>query len=196
MVLGFGTISQLLGASWNPPGKLVLSLVSDLLFYITSVQGLRGTMPLSTRDPFDDNCRHLATFPDHILRDLARNDCAGHDYRKHAVEILLVRKSPLVKHPDLLQFVQELEVELDGIEFDHPDTSSGPGPLTTSVTTQTMFADGSVTVDLDAMRKEGLLADTVLSEEEPIVPTPTPDTVPPKPHKPRKPKDTSADATE
>lgn len=154
-------------------------------------------MPLSTRDPFDDNCAHLATFPDHILRDLARNDCAGHEYRKHAVEVLLVRKSPLVKHPDLLQFVQELEVELDGIEFEHPDPGYSQGtPLSASVTTNTMFADNVTIVDLEAMRKEGFLVDTVVSEEEPIiVPTLAPIPIPPKPSRiPRKKKDTP-DAT-
>ena len=125
-------------------------------------------MSICKKDPFEDNCRHLTTFPDHVLRDLARNDCAGHDYRKHAVEVLLVRKSPMVQHPDLRQFLEELEVELDGIEFDHPDP--GPGPLTASVTTATMFG-----------------AD--------LVPTDPSDPLPTRaPRKPRKTKDTPTDA--
>lgn len=93
-------------------------------------------------DPLFDNFAHLKTFPDHILRDIARNDCAEHEYRKHAVEILVVRKSPVVKHPDLQPFVHELNVELDGIQFEYPDP--GPGPLTAGVTTETMFADDLV----------------------------------------------------
>lgn len=93
-------------------------------------------------DPFNDNNRHLLPLPDSILRDLGRNEAATREYRKAAVEILWNRKSPYVKHSDLRQFVEELEIELDGIVFDHP--ASGPGPLTSSVTTRTMFSDGPV----------------------------------------------------
>jgi len=82
-------------------------------------------MPLSTRDPFEDNSQHLRTFPDHVLLDIARNDAAQKPYRLLAVEILQVRKSPLIKHPDIQFLVSELEIELDGIVFEHP-APSGP----------------------------------------------------------------------
>ena len=100
-------------------------------------------MALSNRDPFSDNAQHLRTFPDHVLLDIARNDAAQKPYRLLAVEILQVRKSPLIKHPDIQFLVSELEIELDGIVFEHP-APSGPGPLTSSITTATMFADGPI----------------------------------------------------
>lgn len=100
-------------------------------------------MALSTRDPFADNSAHLKTFPDHVLLDIARNDAAQKPYRLLAVEILQVRKSPLIKHPDIQFLVSELEIELDGIVFEHP-APGGPGPMTSGVTTKTMFSDGPV----------------------------------------------------
>ena len=99
-------------------------------------------MPLSNRDPFDDNCAHLKTFPDHILLDIARNGAAQHDYRLFAVELLHSRKSPKLQHPDIQGLVRDLEIELEGIVFEHPAPS--PGPLVASVTTSTMFADNRV----------------------------------------------------
>ena len=63
-------------------------------------------------------------------------------HRKLAVEMLVGRKSPFARHADLLPFITELAVELDGIELNHPAPESGPGPLTSSVTTVTMFNDG------------------------------------------------------
>ena len=97
---------------------------------------------MPANNPFFDHYAHLKTFPDHILRDLARNEAAPHDYRKFAVELLVNRKSPFAKHPDLFRFVTELEVELDGIVFEHPAPSSEP--MKASVTTTTMFSDGPV----------------------------------------------------
>lgn len=97
---------------------------------------------MSKVDPFFDGNKHLLPLPDSVLRDLARNDAATRDYRKAAVEILFNRKSPYVKHTDLAPFVAELEIELEGIVFDHP--ALGPGPLSSSVTTRTMFSDGPV----------------------------------------------------
>ena len=92
-------------------------------------------------DPLSDNWQHLLLFPDHILFDLARNDCAPRDYRLAAVEILRTRKSPKIQHEELRWLVNELEIELDGIQFEHP-APEGPGPLTSGVTTKPMFADG------------------------------------------------------
>jgi hypothetical protein len=95
---------------------------------------------MPANNPFFDFYAHLRSFPDPILRDLARNESAPHDYRKYAVELLVNRKSPFAKHPDLREFVTELEVELDGIVFEHP--APGPGPLVASITTATIFSDG------------------------------------------------------
>ena len=97
-------------------------------------------------DPFDDKGKHLLPLPDSTLRDLARNDSAGRDYRKLAVEILMARRSPLAKHPDLQGFVAELEVELDGIALEYPEPvpEPGPGPLTCGVTTKTLYGDSVV----------------------------------------------------
>ena len=90
------------------------------------------------RDPFSDNWQHLATLPDYVLFDIARNESAQRDYRLKAVEHLYVRKSPKVKHEDLRHLVHELKIELAGIEFDHP-APSGPGPLVASITTESMW---------------------------------------------------------
>lgn len=93
---------------------------------------------MSKVDPLDDHNRHLVGLPDHVLRDIARNEAASREYRKAAVERLVVLKSPHAKHPDLRELVQELEIELEGIQFEYP-SSEGPGPLTCGVTTETMF---------------------------------------------------------
>ena len=93
-------------------------------------------------NPFEDGNRHLLQFPDATLRDLARNDAAPWKYRKNAVEVLFFRKSPYIKHEDLRPFVHELEIELDGIEFEQPVSS---GALVASVTTESLYSDDSPT---------------------------------------------------
>jgi hypothetical protein len=98
-------------------------------------------------NPFFDHYQHLKTFPDSVLRDLARNEAAPRDYRKFAVELLLNRRSPYARHTDLQEFVAQLEVEFDGIVFDHPAPETAPttgGALKASVTTATMFSDGPI----------------------------------------------------
>ena len=122
-------------------------------------------MTLSKRNPWADNAASLRTFPDHVLVDIARNDAAQHDYRKLAVEVLFNRKSEKIKHPDLQQFVHELEIELDGIVFEHP----APGnPLIASITTETMSRDYLV-------ENQGFIG---FNFEEPLVPTETEPPVP------------------
>lgn len=122
-------------------------------------------------DPFSDGYRHLNPLPDSTLRDLARNDAAPRDYRKFAVELLWVRKSPYVKHTDLREFVQELEAEYEGISFEFPvpEVEQGPGPLTAGITTKTMFGSDEL-------------------DEVPIPPEAPEDNPPPKPRK-KKPDD-------
>ena len=104
-------------------------------------------------DPFN-SLTLLKTFPDATLRDLARNDCAKHDHRKAAVEILFFRRSPLIEHEDLRAFVIELKDEMDGInyvqpEHKEPESTFIPvtltnGPLRASITTATMFGQEEV----------------------------------------------------
>ena len=100
----------------------------------------KGHMP---QDPWDDHNRHLQHLPDQVLFSVARNDCADRGYRRHAVEILVTRKSHYAKNPELADLVAELEIELDGIEFEHP-VQRGPGPLVASVTTDTLQANDVV----------------------------------------------------
>lgn len=170
------------------------------------------------KDPFFDYHAHLKLLPDTVLRDIALNDCAGHDYRKGAVEVLLGRKSPIVKHPDLQRFVTELNAELDGIEFEHPDL--GPGPLVASITTETLqqieeiasspfiqekLAEEGLKIDQEAI--ENLLQDVTEAQESisgaPVDPevskdvsTPASDPVSSKSKKQRKPKEPSDAPTE
>ena len=114
-------------------------------------------MTLSKRDPWADNAASLRTFPDHVLVDIARNDAAQHDYRKLATEVLWNRKSPRIQHPDLQPFVRELEIELDGIVFDHP----APGnPLIASITTETMSREDV----LPALQSEVAVSDPKAEE--------------------------------
>jgi hypothetical protein len=110
-------------------------------------------MALSNRDPFAETCTEIKTFPDHVVLDIARNDAAPRPYRLLAVEILQVRKSPLIKHPDIQFLVSELEIELDGIVFEHP--APGPGALKASVTTETMFADGPIISNTESGEEGG-----------------------------------------
>jgi hypothetical protein len=101
-------------------------------------------------DPFEDHNKHLLHLPDHILRDLGRNEAAPRDYRKAAVELLLNRRSPYAAHTDLQGFVHELEAEMEGIQFEFPapetafSQATETGPLSASVTTTTMFSDGPI----------------------------------------------------
>lgn len=99
-------------------------------------------------DPWNDYDAHLKEFPDQVLFDVARNESAQRPYRRHAVEILVTRKSPRVKHPDLQDLVKELEIELDGIQFEYP-AAQGPGPLVASVTTDTMWANDVVEAEVE-----------------------------------------------
>lgn len=102
-------------------------------------------------DPFNDHNAHLKSFPDSVLRDIARNECAPHDYRKDATEILMVRKSPLADHEDLRLFVIEIRGELEELQFEFPAPEEvkpePPGPLRASVTTATMFGEPEKELD-------------------------------------------------
>jgi hypothetical protein len=113
---------------------------------------------MTLADPLDDHYAHLRHLTDSILRDVARNDCAPHDYRKFAVELLLVRKSPYAEHEDLREFVRELEAETGELQFEYPAPEPGPGPMVASVTTATMFSDGPLPTkeELDASRSESV----------------------------------------
>jgi hypothetical protein len=182
-------------------------------------------MPVQpTKDPFGADFYHLKTFPDHVLLDIARNGAAQRDYRLLAVEILQARKSPKIKHPDIQDLVRELEIELDGIVFEHP-APSGPGPLVASVTTETMFSEGpidngftgfdGIETELDLKRRKAhpvevkfedypprLKAALGISDESflgvpPDIPPTEPASVPSepkKPRQPRKPKEPTIDA--
>ena len=92
---------------------------------------------MKSTDPFFDGHRHLAHLQDYVLLDIARNGSAQRDYRLLAVEILQDRKSEKLKHPDIQELVQELEIELEGIVFEHP--APGPGALKAGVTTRTLY---------------------------------------------------------
>jgi hypothetical protein len=111
------------------------------------------------KDPFFDYFQHQLVLPDHVLRDLARNECAEKAYRKNAVEILRNRKSPLVRHEDLRDLLEEIEAELEGIQYEFPAPSeekkeSEPtGAPSASITTRTMFGDGD-TIDNTGPEKE------------------------------------------
>lgn len=122
-------------------------------------------------DPFDDKGIHLKGFPDSTLLDIARNGAAQRDYRLTAVEILKVRKSPRINHPDIQDLVRELEIELDGIVFENPTPS---GALKASVTTKTMAEDVEVIDNTEATID---------------VPPIEPETISAKPKKARKPKE-------
>lgn len=87
-------------------------------------------------DPLDST-HIIKNFPDAALLDIARNDSAQYDYRLFAVELLHTRKSEKLKHPDIQHLVQDLEIELEGIVFDHP--APGPGPMKAGVTLKTLY---------------------------------------------------------
>lgn len=87
-------------------------------------------------DPLDST-NLTKNFPDSALLDIARNGSAQKEYRLLAVEILQARKSEKLKHPDIQHLVQDLEIELEGIVFEHP--APGPGALKAGVTTRTLY---------------------------------------------------------
>lgn len=87
-------------------------------------------------DPLDST-HIIKNFPDAALLDIARNDSAQYDYRLFAVELLHTRKSEKLKHPDIQHLVQDLEIELEGIVFEHP--APGPGPMKAGVTLRTLY---------------------------------------------------------
>jgi hypothetical protein len=101
------------------------------------------------KDPFFDYYLHQRSLPDYALRDLARNGAADRSYRKNAVEILRNRKSPFVRHEDLRELLEEIEAELEGIQYDFPAPVEEVKPVASgtpsaSITTATMFGDGDV----------------------------------------------------
>jgi hypothetical protein len=102
------------------------------------------------KDPFFDYYLHQTLLPDSVLRDLARNECAERSYRKNAVEILRNRKSPLVRHEDLRDLLEEIEAELEGIQYEFPALSDEKkeeptqGAPSASITTRTMFGNPEV----------------------------------------------------
>ncbi len=133
------------------------------------------------KDPFFDYHAHLKVLPDYVLRDIARNDCAERDYRRQAVEVLVVRKSPLANSPELADLKAELDIELEGVQFEYPAFEEAPpknsGPLVASVTTATMFLETPEAAQvLDEVKKS---TEEILGAD--IVPTTQTGSVPPKP---------------
>ena len=110
-----------------------------------------------SRDILDDSFAHLKDFPEHVLLDIARNGAAMPQYRIAAVEIMMRNGFPKASHPDLVGLVQQLEIEMDGIQmvFDSPIKVAGPGPLTCSVTTATMTTQDIVHLP-DTKDEDGL----------------------------------------
>jgi len=67
--------------------------------------------------------------------------------------------------------VEELEIELEGIVFEHP-APSGPGPMTAGVTTRTLYGASDEVIDNTGP----------ISPEAPVdVPPTEPAPIPPKP---------------
>jgi hypothetical protein len=116
------------------------------------------------KDPFFDYHLHLLQLPDYVLRDLARNDSAGRDYRKQAVEVLRNRKSPYVRHEDLRGLLEEIEAELEGIQYEFPapveEVRKEPatGAPSASITTATMFGNGEVIDNTESGKEENAIS--------------------------------------
>ena len=96
---------------------------------------------MTLADPLDDHYAHLQHLTDSILRDVARNDCAPHDYRKFAVELLIVRKSSLAEHEDLREFVRELEAEMGELQFEYPAPDLSSKTMVAGFTTKNLFGE-------------------------------------------------------
>ena len=148
-------------------------------------------------DPLD-SAHIIKNFPDHALLDIARNDSAQEEFRLFAVELLHARKSPKLQHPDIQHLVKDLEIELEGIVFEHPAPSETP-TLSASVTTKTLYGtpeEQFTGFDFEVStedRQES--SDSLPSEETKVDLPPTePATVPPepKPKRTRKPKEPDA----
>lgn len=105
-------------------------------------------MASEIKDLWEDRWDHLKHLPDHILLDIARNGAAELRYRLYAVELLQRLKSPRIYHEDIQFLVRQLDIEMDGVEteFEYVAPVSGPGPLTCSVTTSTMFGEEKVEI--------------------------------------------------
>jgi len=114
-------------------------------------------MPRKLADPFDDKHQHLKSFPDHVLRDLVRNESADMGYRSFAFELLYNKKSPYVQHEDFKYFREKLEAEFEGIQFEFPapsEETESSGPLTAGVTTKTMFGEPEVIDNSDVQKMD------------------------------------------
>jgi len=116
-------------------------------------------------DPFD-NLAYVRTFPDAALRDIGRNESCSREYRKLAVEVLLNRKSSYANHTDLREFVEEIGIELEGIQTEYPApqpiVETSTGPLTASVTTASLYG-------IDVVENKGTsleVHDTNITSEE------------------------------
>jgi hypothetical protein len=112
---------------------------------------------------FEQREAHLGPLTAEVLRDLARNESAPHEWRRAAVEILLDRQASYVSHPDLAALVAEIrlaeecarqaarsEVEsiVESIIAEPPPEEAAPapvsaGPFAASVTTAALARNES-----------------------------------------------------
>ena len=138
-------------------------------------------------DPLD-SAHIIKDFPDHALLDIARNDSAQEEYRLFAVELLHARKSPKLQHRDIQHLVMELEIELEGIVFEHPAIEN-PQPMRASVTTRTLYGEPDeqftgfdfelAPVEIipntgSELIEEGIVVDLSPTEPAPVPPEPKP----------------------
>lgn len=92
---------------------------------------------------WDNRRDHYAEFPPATLFAIARNESAAPKYRKFAVELLIEKRHPFAGHPELKEFVKEIEAEYEGVVLEHPAPDitpvDTPPALTASVTTKELF---------------------------------------------------------
>jgi hypothetical protein len=68
----------------------------------------RGVVTYNTETNGQLTLGHLSP---EVLRDLARNEAASHEWRKAAVELLLEKQHPHANHPELRELVFQIKAE-------------------------------------------------------------------------------------
>lgn len=124
---------------------------------------------------WEDRYEQFGHLEDDQLLHIARNESAQHGFRITAVELLRQRKSVKASHPELVTLNRELDSQDEqdfGIyplpEVSHESevipVSESSGPLTASVTTQTMFGVQKMDTDDPPADEAPILEKQIIQE--------------------------------
>jgi hypothetical protein len=116
---------------------------------------------------------HLAGLSAEVLRDLARNEAASKEWRKAAVELLILKQHPFADHSDLrelkfeIQAEEEARVEVEALAHQPENNVHKPFVRVSDEFDEPLFPETEQPIDAVAEHYKGLvlLQDLVEAEE-------------------------------